>query len=69
MKIFTLRNTLFAAKWGAIVAAVGAVVGFVVVAVYVVRVTEDLPPFEQLAEYEPPVMSRVHAGDGMLIAE
>jgi penicillin-binding protein 1A len=37
--------------------------------VYVVRVTEGLPAIEDLAQYEPPVMSRVHAGDGRLIAE
>jgi penicillin-binding protein 1A len=35
----------------------------------VVRVTEDLPDYQQLAEYTPPIMSRVHAGDGLLIAE
>jgi penicillin-binding protein 1A len=28
-----------------------------------------LPDYRQLATYEPPVMSRVHAGDGTLIAE
>ena len=29
----------------------------------------DLPDHTQLAEYEPPVMTRVHAGDGRLLAE
>ena len=28
-----------------------------------------LPDYQQLADYEPPVMTRVHAGDGALIAE
>ena len=28
-----------------------------------------LPDYQQLANYEPPVMTRVHAGDGQLIAE
>lgn len=28
---------------------------------------QDLPDYRQLADYEPPVMSRVHAGDGSLI--
>jgi penicillin-binding protein 1A len=69
MKIFTLRNVLRTAAWGGIVGGVLAVVGFVAVAVYVVRVTDDLPDYQQLAEYEPAVMSRVHAGDGRLIAE
>jgi penicillin-binding protein 1A len=30
---------------------------------------EDLPDYRQLADYEPPVMTRVHAGDGHLLAE
>ena len=29
----------------------------------------DLPDYRQLAEYEPPIMTRIHAGDGSLIAE
>ena len=29
----------------------------------------DLPDYHQLANYEPPVATRVHAGDGRLIAE
>jgi len=29
----------------------------------------DLPDYQQLANYEPPVMTRVHAGDGRLLAE
>ena len=33
------------------------------------NVSQDLPPYEQLANYEPPVMTRLHAGDGALIAE
>jgi penicillin-binding protein 1A len=69
MKLFTLRNVLRAALWGGVAAAVLAVIGFITVAVYVVRVTDDLPDYQQLAEYEPPIMSRVHAGDGLLIAE
>ncbi|MDP7426440.1 MAG: transglycosylase domain-containing protein, partial [Rhodospirillales bacterium] len=28
-----------------------------------------LPDYKQLADYEPPVMTRVHAGDGRLLAE
>ncbi|WP_417475865.1 penicillin-binding protein 1A [Maricaulis sp.] len=69
MKIFTLRNVMRAALWGGIAAVVLAVVGFIAVAIYVVRVTDDLPDYQQLAEYEPAIMSRVHAGDGALIAE
>ena len=29
----------------------------------------DLPDYEQLANYEPPVVTRVHAGNGALLAE
>jgi penicillin-binding protein 1A len=55
---------------GLMSAGVLAGVVFSIVAfVYVVKVTEDLPAIEDLAEYEPPVMSRVQAGDGRLIAE
>jgi len=32
-------------------------------------VSEDLPDYEALARYEPPVMTRVHAADGRLLAE
>src|SRR5215204_6533087 len=32
-------------------------------------VTRDLPSEDELANYEPPIMSRVHAGDGRLVAE
>ena len=30
---------------------------------------QDLPDYQQLADYDPPVMTRVHAGDGSLMAE
>lgn len=33
------------------------------------HVSKDLPDYEVLAKYEPPVMTRVHATDGSLIAE
>ncbi|NJR13330.1 MAG: penicillin-binding protein, partial [Phyllobacteriaceae bacterium] len=39
------------------------------VAVYVSGLTEDLPDYEVLSRYEPPVMTRVHAADGSLMAE
>jgi penicillin-binding protein 1A len=38
--------------------------------VYVIwDVSKDLPDYKQLASYEPPVMSRIHAADGSLLAE
>ena len=38
-------------------------------AVLVAVAVQGLPDYEQLADYRPPVTSRVHAGDGSLIAE
>lgn len=40
-----------------------------VAAVYLVGVTRDLPDYEVLNSYEPPVATRVHAGNGALMAE
>ena len=46
---------------------------FIAVAVaagYVIsKTTATLPAYDQLAKYEPPVLSRIHAGDGSLLAE
>lgn len=39
------------------------------VAIYLHGVTRDLPDFEVLASYEPPVTTRIHAGNGALMAE
>jgi penicillin-binding protein 1A len=46
----------------ALVAAAG-------VAMYLGSVTKDLPDYEVLARYEPPVTTRVHAVDGQLMGE
>ena len=44
---------------------------FVIVAAVVSAVVwkyqQDLPDYSQLQNYEPPVMTRVHAGDGSLL--
>ncbi len=45
------------------------VVLLILLAVYVIKITKDLPDYRELADYRPPVMSRVHAGNGALIAE
>ncbi|MBN9244542.1 MAG: penicillin-binding protein 1A [Mesorhizobium sp.] len=39
------------------------------VAVYVGHLAKDLPDYEVLAKYEPPVTTRIHAADGSLMAE
>src|ERR1700759_4339705 len=31
--------------------------------------SQDLPDYSQLQDYEPPVMTRVHAADGSMVAE
>ena len=61
--VLRLFGWLFAA--GAIVFVVGAAV----VAGVLWHYSRDLPDSAQLRNYEPPVMTRVHAGDGGLIAE
>jgi penicillin-binding protein 1A len=38
-------------------------------AIYVSHLTKDLPDYEVLAKYEPPVTTRIHAADGSLMAE
>ena len=51
---------------------IGAVLFLVAAAgvAYVVSgLTQDLPNYDVLAQYEPPVMTRVHASDGQLVAE
>lgn len=50
---------------GAIIALLGATgLGYLVAAI-----SHDLPDYGTLRDYEPPVMSRVHAADGSLLAE
>jgi penicillin-binding protein 1A len=39
------------------------------IAWYVSNIARDLPDYDSLAKYEPPVMTRVHAADGQLLAE
>jgi penicillin-binding protein 1A len=44
--------------------AASAVAGF-----FLWKVSQDLPSYDSLAKYEPPVMTRIHAHDGSLMAE
>ena len=39
------------------------------VALYIGSLAKDLPDYEVLAKYEPPVTTRVHAADGALMGE
>ncbi len=43
--------------------------GAAAVAVLVWHISKDLPDYTQLQNYEPPVMTRVHAADGSLVGE
>lgn len=61
--ILKLIGYLFAA--GVFLFLVGA--GVAAYAIW--HISQDLPDYEILAKYEPPVMTRIHAGDGALLAE
>ena len=45
------------------------VVGGAVASYFVWKYSQDLPDYTQLQNYEPPVMTRIHATDGSLLAE
>ena len=60
-----LRFFGFLFATGALVALIGAAV----VGVLVLKYSRELPDYEQLSKYEPPIMTRLHADDGRLIAE
>src|SRR3974390_635743 len=44
-------------------------VGIAAAAFAITYFNKDLPDYSQLQDYEPPVMTRVHAADGSLLAE
>src|ERR1700721_4420091 len=44
-------------------------VGVAAVAGAIWHFSKDLPDYSQLQDYEPPVMTRVHAADGSLLGE
>ncbi len=55
--------------FGFAAAVVMFVVGSAAVGYMLMKVSEDLPDYDKLSKYEPPVMTRIHAHDGSLIAE
>ncbi len=61
--LLSLLGFAFASAVVLFLAAAGAV-GFLVW-----KASRDLPDYESLAKYEPPVMTRIHAHDGSLMAE
>ncbi len=45
-------------------------IGLAAAALYIIDdINKDLPDYKQLASWEPPVMTRIHAADGSLLAE
>src|SRR5438309_10122716 len=46
-----------------------AILGSALVGVTIWHFGRDLPDYQQLAHYQPPITTRVHAGDGRLLAE
>src|ERR1700690_1542194 len=61
--LFRFFGFLFAAG------TLGLIVGIGVVSGLIYLFKKDLPDYSQLEDYEPPVMTRVHAADGELLAE
>ncbi|MBV8849946.1 MAG: penicillin-binding protein 1A, partial [Methylobacteriaceae bacterium] len=49
--------------------AIVFVIGACVAAFFIFKYQQDLPDYTQLKNYEPPVMTRVHASDGSILAE
>src|ERR1700686_2221071 len=45
------------------------IVGIAATAGLLWHFSKDLPEYSQLQDYEPPVMTRIHAADGSLLAE
>ncbi|MGB6318657.1 MAG: transglycosylase domain-containing protein [Litorimonas sp.] len=64
-----MRTVLRVAKWLVILGFIFGIIAAIFLTVWTIRATDDLPSVETLSEYKPPVMSRVHAGDGKLISE
>ena len=61
--LFRFFGFLFALGTLVFIVGVGAISGLIY------HYNKDLPDYSQLQDYEPPVMTRVHAADGELLAE
>jgi penicillin-binding protein 1A len=46
-----------------------AIADCIVVAITIAQFDHELPDYQQLAHYQPAIMTRIHAGDGRLLAE
>lgn len=56
-------------KYSVIAGGLGALTAVIAVVWAIVYYGRDLPDYRQLANYEPPVVTRIHAGDGSLLTE
>lgn len=56
-------------KWGLVTGIFGAVSAGIMVLWAIIYYGRDLPDYRQLANYEPAVVTRIHAGDGSLLRE
>lgn len=62
-------RALRVAFWLASAALLCAIMGLIAVALIFDHYTRDLPSTDQLATYDPPVVTRLYASDGKLLAE
>ena len=56
-------------KWLFGLGFTAGMVGLIIIGIFIFVWTRDLPTVDELAEYRPAQMTRVHAGDGKIIAE
>lgn len=56
-------------SWLAVAACVVIVIGVGIAVFAINQIGRDLPDFKHLADYTPPNVTRIHAGDGRLLAE
>jgi penicillin-binding protein 1A len=56
-------------KWGVTLTILGVISGAALILWAIIHYGKDLPDHTQLANYEPKVITRVHAGDGSLLKE
>src|SRR5271165_1674149 len=63
------RNMVKIFRFLFVCAVMLAIAGCAFVGITLWHFGRDLPDYQQLAHYQPPIMTRVHAGDGRLVAE
>ena len=55
--------------WLASLGLLCTILGFFLVIGVISYYSQDLPDYEQLKDYRPPIVTRIHAGDGRLLTE